>query len=84
MGRLRAKKILAGGLLMGSVEQEIEYWTVQKATLQIRSNTINDEIDTLEQDLKECKQRLKILQKKRALNSAQRVICQNHITDLGG
>ena len=69
---------------MGSIEQEIEYWTVQKATLQIRSNTINDNIDRLEQDLKECKQRLKILQKKRALNSAQRVICQNHITDLGG
>ena len=69
---------------MGSIEQEIEYWNVQKTTLQIRNNTINDEIDTLEQDLKECKQRLKILQKKRTLNSAQRVICQNHITDLGG
>lgn len=69
---------------MGSIEQEIEYWNVQKATLQIRSNTINDDIDKLEQDLKECKQILKILKKKRALNSLQRVICQNHITDLGG
>ncbi len=69
---------------MGSIEEEIKYWSVQKATLQTRSNTINDDIDKLEQDLKECKQRLKILQEKRALNSAQRVICQNHITDLGG
>ena len=53
---------------MGSVEQEIEYWNVQKTTLQIRSNTTNDDIDTLDQDLKERMQRLKILPKKRTWN----------------
>ena len=69
---------------MGSVEQEIEYWTVQKAVLKIRGNTLNDDIEKLEKDMKDYRQRLKILQKKRALNSAQGVMCQNHIADLGG
>tara|TARA_R110000823_G_scaffold311680_1_gene437493 strand:+ start:473 stop:688 length:216 start_codon:yes stop_codon:yes gene_type:complete len=69
---------------MGSVEEEIEYWTVQKATLQIRNNSLNDDIDKLEGYLKEYRKRLKILQKQRHLNQTQKIICENHITDLGG
>ena len=38
---------------MGSVEQEIEYWAVQKATLKIRNNSLQDQIDQIEHDQKE-------------------------------
>ena len=69
---------------MGSVEQEIEYWAVQKATLQIRNNSLIDEIDQIEHDQKVSKDRLKELRKNRDLNKNKMIICEKHIDLLGG
>ena len=69
---------------MGSVEQEIEYWAVQKATLQIRNNSLVDEIDQIEHDQKVAKDRLKELRKNRDLNKDKMIICEKHIDLLGG
>jgi chromosome segregation ATPase len=69
---------------MGSVEQEIEYWAVQKATLQIRNNSLIDEIDQIEHDQKVAKDRLKELRKNRDLNKDKMIICEKHIDLLGG
>ena len=69
---------------MGSVEQEIEYWAVQKATLQIRNNSLIDEIDQIEHDQRVAKDRLKELRKNRELNKNKMIICQKHIDLLGG
>ena len=69
---------------MGSVEQEIEYWAVQKATLQIRTNSLQDEIDQIEHDQKVAKDRLKELRKNRDLNKNKMVICEKHRALLGG
>tara|TARA_R110001632_G_scaffold174519_1_gene294100 strand:+ start:113 stop:322 length:210 start_codon:yes stop_codon:yes gene_type:complete len=69
---------------MGSVEQEIEYWAVQKATLQIRNNRLIDEIDQIEHDQRVAKDRLKELRKNRDLNKNKMIICENHIDQLGG
>jgi chromosome segregation ATPase len=69
---------------MGSVEQEIEYWAVQKATLQIRNNSLIDEIDQIEHDQKVAKDRLKELRKNRDLNKNKMIICEKHIGLLGG
>ena len=69
---------------MGSVEQEIEYWAVQKATLQIRNNSLIDEIDQIEHDQKVSKDRLKELRKGRELNKNKMIICEIHIDQLGG
>tara|TARA_R110000823_G_C15495626_1_gene452490 strand:- start:153 stop:362 length:210 start_codon:yes stop_codon:yes gene_type:complete len=69
---------------MGSVEQEIEYWAVQKATLQIRNNSLIDEIDQIEHDQRVAKDRLKELRKNRDLNKDKMIICEKHIDLLGG
>jgi len=69
---------------MGSVEQEIEYWAVQKATLQIRTNSLQDEIDQIEHDQRVAKDRLKELRKNRDLNKDKMIICEKHIDLLGG
>jgi len=69
---------------MGSVEQEIEYWAVQKATLQIRNNSLIDEIDQIEHDQKVAKDRMKELRKNRDLNKNKMIICEIHIDQLGG
>ena len=69
---------------MGSVEQEIEYWAVQKATLQIRNNSLIDDIDQIEHDQKVAKDRLKELRKNRDLNKDKMIICEKHIDLLGG
>ena len=69
---------------MGSVEQEIEYWAVQKATLQIRTNSLQDEIDQIEHDQRVAKDRLKELRKNRNLNKNKMIICEKHIGQLGG
>ena len=69
---------------MGSVEQEIEYWAVQKATLQIRNNSLIDEIDQIEHDQRVAKDRLKDLRKNRELNKNKMIICEKHIALLGG
>lgn len=69
---------------MGSVEQEIEYWAVQKATLQIRNNSLIDEIDQIEHDQRVAKDRLKELRKNRDLNKDKMIICKKHIDLLGG
>ena len=69
---------------MGSVEQEIEYWSVQKATLQIRTNSLQDEIDQIEHDQRVAKDRLKELRKNRDLNKNKMIICEIHIDKLGG
>ena len=69
---------------MGSVEQEIEYWAVQKATLQIRTNSLQDEIDQIEHDQRVAKDRLKELRKNRYLNKNKMIICEIHIDQLGG
>jgi len=69
---------------MGSVEQEIEYWAVQKATLKIRNNSLQDQIDQIEHDQKVAKDRLKELRKNRELNKNKMIICEIHIDQLGG
>ena len=69
---------------MGSVEQEIEYWTVQKATLKIRNNSLQDQIDQIEHDQKVAKDTLKELRKGRELNKNKMIICEIHIDQLGG
>lgn len=69
---------------MGSVEQEIEYWAVQKSTLQIRNNSLIEEIDQIEHDQKVAKDRLKELRKNRDLNKNKMIICEIHIDQLGG
>ena len=84
MGRLRAKKILERGLLVGSIEQEIEYWSVQKNTLEVRSDGVQDEIDQIRHNQKVDKQRLKDLLKKKDFISRKVIVCEMHIVELGG
>lgn len=69
---------------MGSVEQEIEYWAVQKATLKSRNNCIQDQIDQIEHDQKVARDTLKDLRRGRELNKNKMIICETHIDQLGG
>ena len=69
---------------MGSVEQEIAYWSRQKEVLSLRNEDLLDEIDQIEHDQKVAKDRLKELRKNRDLNKNKMIICENHIDLLGG
>lgn len=65
---------------MGSIEQEIEYWSVQKNTLAVRNYQMQDRIDQIEHDQKVAKDLLKELVKSRGLNEKKMGICDEHIS----
>ena len=69
---------------MGSVEQEIAYWSRQKEVLSLRNKDLLDEIDQIEHDQRVAKDRLKELRKNRDLNKDKMIICEKHIDLLGG
>ena len=69
---------------MGSIEQEIEYWSVQKNTLEVRNDGVQDEIDQIRHNQKVDKDRLKDLLKKKDFNSRKIIVCEMHIVELGG
>lgn len=69
---------------MGSIEQEIEYWSVQKNTLEVRNEDVQDEIDQIRHNQKVDKGRLKDLLKKKDFNSRKITVCDMHIVELGG
>lgn len=69
---------------MGSIEQEIEYWNVQKNTLDVRNLNLQIKIDQIKHDLKVAKDRLKELRKTKEQNKNMMIICDLNVKHMLG